>query len=140
LNYARKEKLILREVPIILNLIQFFYEIAEFKESLKITGDAYKITIQFQQKELFLDLVIHNSLTLWALGKINEVIKKIEEDIDKARLFSNRYYEGMFEVVRGISYFEELNFVLSFSSLFNSIKIFERNCYYYENLPQNLKF
>jgi class 3 adenylate cyclase len=129
LNLARKKKLVLRETPIILNLIQFFYEIAEFKESLKITGDAYKIAVQFQQKELFLDLVIHNSLTLWALGKINETIKKIEEDIDKARLFSNKYYEGMFEVVRGISYFEELNFVLSFSSLFNSIKIFEENYY-----------
>jgi len=48
------------------------------------------------------------------LGDIKEAVKIIEKNFSKARLFNNNYYEGIFEVVKGISHYEELNFELSF--------------------------
>ncbi len=139
LNLARKEKLLLRETAIIANLIILLYEMAFFSEGLKVAREGVKLSENLKQKELNLVLNTHLALFLWATGNSNMAISIAEKEIDKAKLYNQDYYEGLCMVVLGVSYFEELNFTLAFKSLFESVRLFEKNCHYYELLSSKFE-
>jgi class 3 adenylate cyclase/tetratricopeptide (TPR) repeat protein len=132
LNYARKEKLILRETAVIINLVLLLYEMGSFYEGLKLVRRGAMLSQNLLQKELNLVLNAHLAFFLWATGNSRMASSIAEKEINRAKLYNQDYYAGLCIVILGVSFFEELNFNFAFKNIFESITLFEKNHYYAE--------
>lgn len=125
LRLAIRNKLIPRQSAILNNLRSLAYDMNRYDTALTYAKKGIELAKALSQRDLYLDISIQYSLSLWSKGETTFSIKTVSDSIEKAKLYNKPYDLANGLLVLGVSQFEELMFFNSLNNIFLSIKEFQ---------------
>jgi len=140
LRSITKWKLFSRKTAVYCNMITTLYEMGCFSKSIMNARKAMMISEALSQRDLILDILEPYSLSLWAKGKTSEAIRLSKKAFHISTIYQKPYFEGMSQVILGVSEFEELMFAESLKNISESVSHLEMIGCHYESFSSKLEY